>query len=411
MLLTFISAVASGDEESVLTAVQLLWVNLIMDTFAALALATDPPSPHLLNRRPEPKSAPLISLSMWKMMIGQSIYQLVVTLVLNFAGKSIFGYTTSYEADQLETMVFNTFVWMQIFNQWNSRRIDNGLNIFDGIFRNRWFMAIQLIIVGGQILIIFVGGQAFSVKRLNGPQWGVSLVLGVISIPVAIIIRLIPDEFIARLIPTFWHRKKGPEISISDTEDQRRFQWNPALEEIRDQLKFMKTVRGGRLRHLKHKLQHPQELLPRSRSGSRSREDSTPGTPTGESGNGSLSPQPPASPDSRSRRRTRSRSSSTFGPAAAMAGVVAGSIAGWSPIERPPEETESIKFPTGAPHRGLDQQQGIEIHPETAADDQIVGEYNATSSTPPSQNPDLVPFFEHAPPPARAPSRSRSRQG
>lgn len=395
---------------------QLLWVNLIMDTFAALALATDPPSPHLLNRRPEPKSAPLINLSMWKMMIGQSIYQLVVTLVLNFAGKSIFGYKTKHETDELETIVFNTFVWMQIFNQWNSRRIDNGFNIFDGIFRNRWFMAIQLIIVGGQVLIIFVGGQAFSVQRLTGPQWGVSLVLGVISMPIAVIIRLIPDEFVARLIPTFWHRKKGPELMISDTEDQRRFQWNPALEEIRDQLKFIKTLRGGRLHHLKHKLQHPQELLPRSRSGSRSREDSPPSTPTGENSNGSLSPQPPPSPDSRSRRRTRSRSSSAFGPAAAMAGVVAGSIAGWSPIERPPEETEAIKFTKDAPHRGLNQQQGIEIHPETAADDQVLGEFNATSTTPPSQNPDLIPFFEHAPP-ARAPSsrsnrsRSRSSQG
>lgn len=118
VLLTFISAVSNNNEESVLTAVQLLWVNLIMDTFAALALATDPPAPHVLNRRPEPKSAPLINATMWKMMIGQSIYQLVVTLVLNFAGMSIFGYTTSKQGDELETTVFNTFVWMQIFNQW-----------------------------------------------------------------------------------------------------------------------------------------------------------------------------------------------------------------------------------------------------------------------------------------------------
>lgn len=118
VLLTFVSAVANDNEESVLTAVQLLWVNLIMDTFAALALATDPPTPELLNRGPEPKSAPLINPTMWKMMIGQSIYQLVVTFVLNFAGMSIFGYSTGSQQDELETVVFNTFVWMQIFNQW-----------------------------------------------------------------------------------------------------------------------------------------------------------------------------------------------------------------------------------------------------------------------------------------------------
>ena len=101
-----------------LNAVQLLWVNLIMDTFAALALATDPPNPSMLKRRPEPKSAPLITLTMWKMIIGQSIYQLVVTLVLNFAGVRILSYQTLHEQDQLQTLIFNVFVWMQVFNQY-----------------------------------------------------------------------------------------------------------------------------------------------------------------------------------------------------------------------------------------------------------------------------------------------------
>jgi P-type Ca2+ transporter type 2C len=118
VMLTFISAVASSHETSVLTAVQLLWVNLIMDTFAALALATDPPSPSMLKRRPEPKSAPLITLTMWKMIIGQSIYQLVVTLILNFAGITILSYQTTHEQNQLQTLIFNVFVWMQVFNQY-----------------------------------------------------------------------------------------------------------------------------------------------------------------------------------------------------------------------------------------------------------------------------------------------------
>ncbi|KAJ5450061.1 Calcium-transporting ATPase 2 [Penicillium daleae] len=401
VILTFVSAVASSSEDSVLSAVQLLWVNLIMDTFAALALATDPPSPYVLDRRPESKAASLITLTMWKMIIGQSIYQLVVTFVLNFAGKSIFPWDEGY----MQTVVFNTFVFMQIFNQYNSRRIDNKLNILEGIWRNKWFIGIQLIIIGGQVLIIFVGGAAFSVKRLDqGSQWAVSLVLGALSVPIAVIIRLIPDEFVSKLIPHGWHgrhQKKGPELVISD--EDRRYDWNPALEEIRDQLHFIKTVRGGRLRHIRHKLQHPQEFLPRSRSGSRSRESSIPATPNGDNG----SPPPGLStPETRSRRNTRSRSNSTFGPAAAMAGVVAGSIAGWSPIERNHDEGDSITFPANAVHGGLDRQQGIEIHPDTAADDRIVSEYSTNFKTPPSQNPDLIPFFEHAPPAIaeRAPS-------
>jgi Ca2+-transporting ATPase len=112
-----VSAVANPNEEPILTPVQLLWVNLIMDTFAALALATDPPSPSILDRKPDSRSARLITLSMWKMIIGQAIYQLVVTLVLNFAGNEILGYKSEFEKSRLETLIFNTFVWMQIFNK------------------------------------------------------------------------------------------------------------------------------------------------------------------------------------------------------------------------------------------------------------------------------------------------------
>ncbi|CRG85033.1 Ca2+-transporting ATPase [Talaromyces islandicus] len=408
VILTFVSAVASGTESSVLSAVQLLWVNLIMDTFAALALATDPPAASVLDRRPDPKSAPLITLTMWKMIIGQAIYQLVITFILNFAGMSIFSGTRvfvrpGHEQKQLKTVIFNTFVWMQIFNQYNCRRLDNHFNIFEGMFRNYWFLLIQLIIVGGQVLIIFVGGQAFSIERLNGPQWAVSLVLGVISIPVAVIIRLIPDEFIRRLIPTFWRRKKqgGPRVFVSDEE--RSYEWNPGLEEIRDQLAFLKTVRGGRLTHIRQRLQHPESLFPGSRSGSRSRDESTPSTPNGEQDSGS----PPATPESRSRNRTRSRSNSAFGPAAAMAGVIAGSVAGWSPIERPQDEQGSWNLSGPGPHSGLDRQHGLEIHPDTREDDPIIiNNYELSSTTPPSQNPDLAPVFAHAPP-DRTPSRGR----
>jgi len=118
VLLTFITAVSSSEEESVLTAVQLLWVNLIMDTMAALALATDAPTPSILDRKPDPKSAPLITVTMWKMIIGEAIYQLAITLLLYFGGPKILSYDSPHEKAQLDTLVFNTFVWMQIFNQW-----------------------------------------------------------------------------------------------------------------------------------------------------------------------------------------------------------------------------------------------------------------------------------------------------
>ncbi|OXV10462.1 hypothetical protein Egran_01773 [Elaphomyces granulatus] len=195
--LAFVSAVANSDERSVLTAVQLMWINLFQDTLAALALATDPPPRKILDRNPDPKSAPLITISMWKMIIGQSIYQLAVTLILYFRGAEILSYHTAGEKQQLQTAIFNTYVFMQIFNI--NRQLD-GFNIFEGVFRNWLFIAISLIMIGGQILITFVGGQAFSIVTLSPAQWAYSVILGALSIAIGCIIRVIPDKIFERLI-------------------------------------------------------------------------------------------------------------------------------------------------------------------------------------------------------------------
>ena len=95
-----------------------MWVNLIQDTLAALALATDGPRQTILDRKPEAKLAPLITPTMWKMIIGQSVYQLVILLLLYYGGAKILSYKTPYEVDQLQTAIFASYVWMQIFNQY-----------------------------------------------------------------------------------------------------------------------------------------------------------------------------------------------------------------------------------------------------------------------------------------------------
>lgn len=191
---------------SVLTAVQLLWVNLIMDTFAALALATDPPTDKVLDRKPQPKSAPLITTNMWKMIIGQAIFQLTVTLVFHFAGMSLLGYPNTADARlELNTMIFNMFVWMQIFNEFNNRRLDNKFNIFEGVQRNQFFIFINMLMVGLQVAIIYVGGKAFEIKAggLNGTQWGICVGVAAICLPWAILVRLFPDPWFATLVRIF----------------------------------------------------------------------------------------------------------------------------------------------------------------------------------------------------------------
>ncbi|SPN97131.1 probable NCA-3 calcium P-type ATPase NCA-3 (Ca2+-transporting ATPase) [Cephalotrichum gorgonifer] len=202
VVLTFVTAVASDKGESVLNAVQLLWVNLIMDTFAALALATDPPSPSVLDRKPERKSAPLVNARMGKMIIGQAICQLAIAFTLHFGGSTLLGYDLSNDTEysRHKTLVFNTFVWLQIFNEVNNRRLDNKLNIFEGIQRNYFFLIMNVIMIGGQVLIIFKGGEAFQIKPLNGKEWGMSIGLGAISIPWGAVIRLTPDSWIEKIV-------------------------------------------------------------------------------------------------------------------------------------------------------------------------------------------------------------------
>lgn len=74
-------------QDSPLKAIQMLWVNLIMDTFASLALATEMPTDELLKRKPYGRTKALISRTMLKNIIGHAIYQLIVVFVLLFAGK------------------------------------------------------------------------------------------------------------------------------------------------------------------------------------------------------------------------------------------------------------------------------------------------------------------------------------
>lgn len=218
-VLTFVSAVASSNNQSVLTAVQLLWVNLIMDSLAALALATDKPDDSFLKRKPAGRHAPLISTSMWKMILGQSMMQLVVTFVLHFAGGQIFHggrALNNHEDKQLDAMTFNTFVWLQFWKLVVTRKLDeaddirtvrgritrDNLDFSQHLFRNWYFLAIAGIIAGGQILIMFVGGAAFSIARQTPAQWATAIICGFISIPVGLIIRIIPNHWVEAIFPT-----------------------------------------------------------------------------------------------------------------------------------------------------------------------------------------------------------------
>ncbi|XP_010793954.1 plasma membrane calcium-transporting ATPase 2-like [Notothenia coriiceps] len=135
-------------QDSPLKAVQMLWVNLIMDTFASLALATEPPTESLLKRKPYGRNKPLISSTMTKNILGHGVFQLIIIFTLLFAGEKIFDIDSGRNAplhsppSEHYTIIFNTFVMMQLFNEINARKIHGERNVFDGIFRNPIFCTI-----------------------------------------------------------------------------------------------------------------------------------------------------------------------------------------------------------------------------------------------------------------------------
>lgn len=192
LIINVVAAVSAGDVP--LNAVQLLWVNLIMDTLGALALATEPPTDHLMHRPPVGRREPLITNIMWRNLLIQALYQVTVLLVLNFRGKSILGLESdnaSHANKVKNTLIFNAFVISQIFNEFNARKPDE-FNVFRGVTSNRLFMGIVGLTVVLQVIIIFFLGKFTSTVRLSWKLWLVSIAIGFVSWPLAAIGKLIP---------------------------------------------------------------------------------------------------------------------------------------------------------------------------------------------------------------------------
>uniref|UniRef100_A0A7N8YEQ6 Calcium-transporting ATPase n=1 Tax=Mastacembelus armatus TaxID=205130 RepID=A0A7N8YEQ6_9TELE len=172
-------------QDSPLKAVQMLWVNLIMDTLASLALATEPPTESLLLRKPYGRDKPLISRTMMKNILGHAVYQLVIIFTLLFAGETFFdidsGRNTPLHAPPSEhyTIVFNVFVMMQLFNEINARKIHGERNVFEGIYRNPIFCSVVLGTFALQIIIVQFGGKPFSCQALTIDQWLWCVFIGV----------------------------------------------------------------------------------------------------------------------------------------------------------------------------------------------------------------------------------------
>jgi magnesium-transporting ATPase (P-type) len=289
LVLVFIGACAGFGQP--LNAVQMLWVNLVMDTMGALALATEPPTDELLKRRPYKRSAPLVSRPMMRNILCQAAYQLALLFALMFAGPGLFnikaqsadetvcarytvktasttmwspmtkkvvaadpsgqlppgpvvmcttfdsqcggndlsvdrlnrntqycfedhtfsgaGYSYTFaelrgfESECLTcakndythgTILFNTFIWCQIFNEYSSRNLLNDVHIFRGVLANYVFLLVSVFSVGAQIFLVELGGDFLKTSPLDLTQWLVTIALGAGTFLVGTLMRFIPVD-------------------------------------------------------------------------------------------------------------------------------------------------------------------------------------------------------------------------
>ncbi|KAI4827859.1 hypothetical protein KUCAC02_031224 [Chaenocephalus aceratus] len=250
-------------QDSPLKAVQMLWVNLIMDTFASLALATEPPTESLLKRKPYGRNKPLISSTMTKNILGHGVFQLIIIFTLLFAGEKIFDIDSGRNAplhsppSEHYTIIFNTFVMMQLFNEINARKIHGERNVFDGIFRNPIFCTIVFGTFAAQIVIVQFGGKPFSCQPLNLEKWMWCIFLGLGELVWGQVIASVPNSklrFLRRAgqltrkddLPEEDTNEDNDEIDHAERELRRgQILWFRGLNRIQTQIRVVNAFRSS----------------------------------------------------------------------------------------------------------------------------------------------------------------------
>ena len=202
VFMTFLGGIILKD--SPLNAIQMLWVNLIMDSFASLALATEDPTDALLDRKPYSRDASILTPMMILNIFSQAIFQIIVLTVIIFYGDYLFGVPSDRELEHFMwnnvngyhfTIFFNIFVFMQVFNSINARKLQKDeYNVFAGIFGNWLYLLIQTIIVVGQIILVTFGGRAVRTHALSVSQHCMCIGIAACTLVWGFFVKLLPID-------------------------------------------------------------------------------------------------------------------------------------------------------------------------------------------------------------------------
>lgn len=188
VLLSFIGPLIGVHEP--LTIIQMLWVNLIMDTLAAIAFGGEPPLRRYMKEKPIKRTESIVTKNMLVEIGLIGIYVCVISLmlVLNNSLSSLFSNTHNY----IETVVFSFFIFATIFNGLNART--ESLNLFDHITENKRFLTVMGIISIIQIIMVNIGGELLRTTQISFKSWGIVLLLAILVIPVDLMRKLVSKK-------------------------------------------------------------------------------------------------------------------------------------------------------------------------------------------------------------------------
>jgi P-type Ca2+ transporter type 2C len=221
---------ALGSGVSVLTAIQMLWVNLLMDSLGALALATDLPTADLLQVPPERPGSPLINALMAWQIGTQAALQLILCLGFFYGNPLVIS-----DVRILRTFIFNLFVHLQLFNELNCRAISGHWRVdLEQVFEvSNWLF--WLIWIGSVVLqfgIVQFGGVVFGTVPLGFRLWLWSVGLAVVSIPLGIFVRVM---------------MVGSKTICPDQEalhpTREQLAWQSAIHHVRARARFYSAIR------------------------------------------------------------------------------------------------------------------------------------------------------------------------
>ena len=184
VLLSFIGPLLRVHEP--LTIIQMLWVNLIMDTLAAIAFGGEPPIKRYMKEKPVKRKESIITKNMLVEIGLIGLYVCIVSLLIMLYKPltGLFDNTHNY----IETVLFAFFIFATIFNAFNART--ENINLFDNLAKNKRFLAVMGAISIIQIIMVNIGGELLRTTPISLKSWGIVLLIAILVIPIDLVRKL-----------------------------------------------------------------------------------------------------------------------------------------------------------------------------------------------------------------------------